>query len=170
MKTTEHRRTRHFNIMLILLAIAGAAAVLVATDPLARAAQGSAHGRADHRGNGDVALAICDRHHDRRMAGAGIYLESILELDAVQKKAWDQVEGELELGLARLRDVCGKLASDALPPTMPERLAFMEMAMAAGTETLRAVRPAFKVFYGTLDEHQRQKIDAMSRRHDSGVR
>ena len=130
MKTREHRRSRHFNILLIVLAIAGLIAAFVAIDPLARASQ---------------------RTHLGRMNEVGAYLESTLDLDAAQTQAWDQVERELAQGLARLHDTCGEFASDAEIPTMPERLAFMESAMAAGTETLRTVRPAFEAFYGMLE-------------------
>jgi hypothetical protein len=170
MRTKGHHRTRHFNIMLIVLAIAGLVAVLVAIDPMARASQKSVHGWTGHRGAGDVAAAVCDGSHDGRMNEVEAYLGSTLDLNAAQKKAWDQVERELVQGLARLRDACGDRAPDALPPTVPERLAFMESAMAAGTETVRTVRPAFEAFYETLDEGQRRKIEDMSRRHGAGAR
>ena len=36
--------------------------------------------------------------------------------------------------------------------------------MAAGTETVRTVRPAFEAFYDTLDEGQRRKIEVTEQR------
>lgn len=42
--------------------------------------------------------------------------------------------------------------------------------MAAGTEVLRAVRPAVAQFYATLDEGQRRRIDALSDRHEFPTR
>ena len=170
MKTKEHRRSRHFNIMLVVLALAGLVAAFVAIDPLARASQRVHHGWTGHGGHGDLAFAVCDDGHDDRMGEVGAYLGSALDLDAAQRQAWDQVERELAQGLVLLRDACGKFASDAPPPTMPEQLAFMESAMAAGSETLRAVRPAFGAFYGMLDEAQRQKVDELSRRHVARAR
>ena len=117
-----------------------------------------------------VAAAICAGSRDDRVKELGAYLGSALDLDAAQKEAWHQVEQELEQGMALLRDACAKFASNAAPATMPQRLAVMESAMAASTETLRAVRPTFEAFYGTLDEEQRHKIDEMSRHRGSEVR
>jgi len=170
MTTREHSRSRHFNIMLIVLAVAGLGAAFVAIDPLARASQGTHHGWTGHRGDGVVAAAVCAGSRDDRVKELGAYLGSALDLDAAQKEAWHQVEQELEQGMALLRDACAKFASNAAPATMPQRLAVMESAMAAGTETLRAVRPTFEAFYGTLDEEQRHKIDEMSRHRGSEVR
>jgi len=170
MNTTEHRRTRHFNIMLIVLAVAGLVAALVIVGEIARASQKSVHGWTGHHEDGDVAGAICDVSHDGRMEQVGDYLGVTLDLDATQMEAWDRVEHGLERGLELLRDSCGNPDSHALPPTTPERLVLMESAMAAGTETLRAVRPAFEAFYRTLDESQRHKIDELSRHHGPRIR
>lgn len=59
MKPTEHRRTRHFNIMLVAFAIVGLVAALAAIYPDARASQ-ERHGWWRHGGGGHTGVRICE--------------------------------------------------------------------------------------------------------------
>ncbi len=170
MKSSPHQRTRHFNIMLVLLAIAGLVAVWVAIDPLARASQGSRHDWSGHHGAQHASLAFCSYDARDWADSSGAYLGAWLQLDAAQNAAWNHVEQKLEQGRNLLRDACEALAASGPAATMPERLALMESAMAAGAETLRTVRPAFDEFYATLDEGQRQQLDALPGHHRSEIR
>ena len=166
MKTTEHRRTRHFNIMLILLALAGLIGAWVALDPMAWAGQRSdRHGWAGQASSGHMVATACSRGSEDHIAEAAKFIGLVLELNATQAAAWDHVTQELELGLAGLRDACEGLANNSDDLAMPERLVYLESTMAAGAETLRAMRPAFETFYETLDDSQRQRLDAMFRSH-----
>lgn len=170
MKSLPHRRTRHFNIVLVLLAVFCLVAAFVAIDPLAQASKGFHHDRAGHRSPQHVRLAFCADNGLTRVARLGTYLSGWLELDAAQKKSWVRVEHELEQVLILLRDSCEAFAADAAPTTLPERLALGEAAMAAGVEALRAVRPAFEAFYDTLDDGQRRQLDTVLDHHGAGVR
>jgi len=170
MKSTEHRRTRHFNIMLAVLAAAGLIAVLIAIDPMARASQTSHHGWSGHHGIQGAGKVFCENSNENELEQMGAYMKSWLNLDAAQQTSWGRVERELGRGLESLRDACGRFAAGGTPSTMPERLALMESAMEAGAEALRAVRPAFVEFYGMLDEDQRGKIDEISSRRNFGIR
>lgn len=71
MKSTEHRRAWHFNIMLVVLAVAGLIAVLIAIDPMARAAQESHVGWAGHYGMRATGMEICSGGHDNRLDQVG---------------------------------------------------------------------------------------------------
>ncbi len=170
MKSSQHRRKRHFNIVLVLLAVFGLAAVFVAIDPLAQASRGFHHYRAGDRSPQHVGLTFCGdsglTHADR----LGSFLSSWLELDAAQSESWIRVERELEQGFIWLRDTCDAFAADTATTTLPERLEFAETAMAAGLEALRAVRPAFEAFYDTLDDGQRQQLETVLNHRGASVR
>lgn len=170
MKSKEHRRTRHFNYFLLLIAIAGLIAALIAIDPLARASQDRLDHWSGHRGIHRSSMAFCDTRHQDRMEQVSAYVDIWLNLEPVQQAAWSTVAHELERGFARLRDACAGGVADNSATTTPERLALLESAMAAGTETLRAVQPAFAEFYGTLNEEQRRKIDSLPGRHAPAAR
>jgi len=170
MKSTEHGRTRHFNIMLVLLAVAGLITALMAVDPMALASRESQHGwSGPHTRQGD-GLALCAGRQGHGLERMGPYLKTWLALDAAQEESWTRVERSLAAGLATLRAACSDIAADDETVAMPERLAAMELAMAAGTDALRAVRPAFTAFYGTLDEDQQRKIDGLWSRNRPGIR
>lgn len=171
MRPTEHRRTRHFNIMLIVLALAGLVGALAALDPMAWAGQRfDRHGWAGHASGGHMVATACSRGSEDHVAEAADFVGSALELNATQAAAWDNVTRELELGLAGLRDACEGLATHGEGTPAPERLAYLESTMTAGAETLRAMRPAFETFYETLDDTQRQRLDAMFRSHGPQAR
>jgi len=170
MKSTEHRRTRHFNIMLVILAATGLVTAFIAVDPAARAFRETQHGRMDQQEGEYAAMAFCSGMQDERVGQIGPYLNSRLKLNPAQKTSWARVEQELKRGLAELRSACGDLAAGVMPATIPERLAVLESAVTAGADALRTVRPAFAEFYGTLDEGQRTRIDELSARHTSGIR
>lgn len=165
MKTKQHRRTRHFNIFLVLVAIAGLIAALIAIDPLARASQDREDHWAGHGGIHRTSMAFCDAGHQDRMKQASVDVDTWLDLDPVQQAAWSDVAQELERGFAKLRDACARGVADNGPTTTPERLALVESALVAGTETLRAVQPAFAEFYRLLNDEQRRKIDSLPGRH-----
>lgn len=170
MRPTEHRRTRHFNILLIVLALAGLIGALAALDPMAWAAQRfDRHGWAGHE-RGQTIAAACSRGSESHVAEAANFVGAMLELNATQAAAWNHVTQDLELGLAGLRDACEGLATHSEGSPAPERLAYLESTMTAGAETLRAIRPAFERFYETLDDTQRQRLDAMFHSHGPQAR
>jgi len=169
MKSTEHGRTRHFNIMLVLLAVAGLMAALIAVDPSALA-RGAQHGWVRPHAPHGAGMAFCAGRQGHVLERMGPYLRAWLDLNAAQEESWARVERTLAVGLASLRDACSDLAADDENVAMPERLAAMESAMAAGTDAVRAIRPAFTAFYGTLDEDQQRKIDVLWSRSPLDVR
>ena len=62
-----------------------------------------------------------------------------------------------------LEGVCADAA--AAPATAPEGLALAEAALAAGTEAVRDIRPAFEALYAALDADQRASLDNLLARH-----
>lgn len=51
------------------------------------------------------------------------------------------------------------------PKTSRERLSLMEKRMEAMLAAIKTVRPAFDSFYQSLDEAQKQRLDAVGPRH-----
>jgi len=170
MKSTEHGRTRHFNIMLVLLAVAGLIAALIAMDPMALASRDAQRGWARQHAPHAASMAFCVNPQEGGLEHMGPYLKTWLDLNAAQEQSWVRVERSLAAGLASLRDACSDLAADDEAVAMPVRLAAMESAMAAGADAVRAVRPAFTAFYGTLDEDQQRRIDGLWSRNRPGIR
>ena len=155
MKSTEHRRTRHFNIMLVGVVAAALLATLAAIYPSAWASQ-ERHGWHRQHDGGHVAMQFCEGNHASRIDEMGPFVESWLGLDDAQRTAWVKLEREVGRAVATLRESCS--ARNAA--TAPDRLALAESMMAAGTAALREIRPAFDAFYATLDDKQQAKLDA----------
>lgn len=160
MERKAHKRTRHLNIMLLLVVIGAAAVAIAAWDPLARAAQYRSH--AAHRGvaTGDIAEALCRHSAVDRLADLGPHVDAWLDLDERQAAAWDDVERAIVTGLTGVRDACDAASRGGETKTARDRLARAERLAAAGTDALRGIRPAFDEFYESLDAAQRERLDA----------
>lgn len=165
MKSPDHRRSRHFNIMLTILAVAGLVATLFAIEPLAMGSQASYQDSTGRHRHQDAGAAICDGDHDVWLDGANDRLSGWLNLDAAQQESWARVERELGQAVALLCDVCGDVRASGPPADIPDRLEAMESILTAGAEAVRAVRPVFAEFYGTLNDRQRRKIDEIGYRY-----
>jgi LTXXQ motif family protein len=92
---------------------------------------------------------------------------------AVTSRSVDQIDklvgptGPQRAALEELRTAVSKASevhSAACPREIPrgsgERLAFTERRLAALTEALRLVNPAFEAFHATLNDEQKAKLDA----------
>lgn len=154
-----HRRTSHFNVVLILLAVGAVVLALAVLDPVAWATQYRGRDHAGHRDGNDVMARLCGDEFDGRLRGLTGYVVDWLELDATQRTAWDRVEAALADGMTTLRGLCGDMPATAAGSTAPERLAQAEAFMEAGTEAVRKLRPTFEAFYATLGEAQRASLD-----------
>lgn len=157
MRQTEHQRTKHFNIMLIILAIAGLLAMMVALYPDARASQ-DRHGWWRHGEGGNAAVGFCEDGHAARIGEMGPYLDSWLELDARQRDAWSDLERQTTQAMASFDEYC----DDTGTVTMADHLAQAETMLAKGAAAIREVRPAFDAFYNSLNEKQRAMLDKKS--------
>ena len=70
----------------------------------------------------------------------------------------------MRAGSATLGPVCADIVWSNR--SAPEMMALAEIAMAAGVDAVREVRPALDAFYGALSNAQRETFDElMSRRH-----
>lgn len=91
-----------------------------------------------------------------------------LDLNAVQMEAWHRVTGLLAANggaLERLRDDMRVLEGDG---PLPVRLARLEGAMVTGLDVAHQLRPALELFYGSLSDDQKHRLDALvgrRRRH-----
>lgn len=159
MERKRHGRTSHFNILLLLLAVAGIATAVAALDPGAWASRyrdESLHHRASVEA---IATAFCSHETGYDPGGTGRYVEAWLDLDDRQAAAWGEVEQAIGAGLQKLRDTCNDQASDVAAQTAVDRLAAAERLAVAGTDVLHGIRPAFERFYVSLAPEQRDRLD-----------
>lgn len=154
---TEHKRSRHFNISLVLLAVGAVALVLAYSEFGAHAAR-SHHGQYGAGSHGYAAL--CDGDTEQRFNQGARYVEEHLDLRTDQEAAWAALRSAAHKGMVELAERCDILSADGA--TVSERLALSEEALIAGTAALRTVRPAFDEFYAVLDEQQRRDLEAMT--------
>ena len=159
MERQTHRHTRHFNFMLVLLAIGAVVLALAAIDPMAWAAQYRGRDHAGHHDGSRVLAGICTDEFEGRVRGLSGYVAGWLELNAAQRAAWSRVEAALGDGMTTMRGLCDDMPATAAGATAPGRLARAEALMEAATNVVRTVRPAFDDFYATLDGTQRLRFD-----------
>lgn len=154
MTSTNHQRTRHFNVTLIILAAAGLVVALMAIYPDARASHGR-HGWWGHSNDGHAGMSYCETGHITRISEMGPHLQSWLELDDAQSTAWFKVERKIERTVTELSKYCDGTGA----ATVRDRLERAEMTMTAGAAAIRDLRPAFDQFYESLDERQQAMLD-----------
>lgn len=83
-------------------------------------------------------------------------IERIVKPTDAQKPALE----ELRSALKTAGEDAAKNCPTEFPKTLPARLELMEKRMEAMTAAIKAVRPAFDKFYGTLDDKQKAAIDS----------
>jgi LTXXQ motif family protein len=122
-----------------------------------------------HITRGDHGIGrLCDSDDSASLDLLFAYARNRMDLRPDQEPAWRNLESATRSGIASLRAACDKMQAGTDGASAPVRLAAAEVAMTAGAEALRQVRPAFDAFYGTLDDRQRVSLDAAlaeGRRH-----
>jgi hypothetical protein len=83
-------------------------------------------------------------------------LEQIVKPTAAQKPALDELRSALKAAAEQTAAGC----PSEFPKTMAARLELMESRMESMVTAIKAVRPAFDKFYGTLDEQQKARLDS----------
>lgn len=140
-------------------AILGAVAGVVATVAVAGTVAIAHGGRGAHmeRLCGDDRMA----HIERAMTEA----RQELALKPQQEPAFAELEAAVERGNGIVAETCGRIEGAERPDNPVEHLARAETFMSAGLEVVQTVRPAFEDLYATLDDTQRDKLDAFMREH-----
>lgn len=158
------KRTRHFSVFLIALAVAAGAALAVAgLTPSAAHVERWRSAQHDHRGAGQGSAWLCgsERRHLEAMLA---YAKVSIGVTAVQTEPWSELTEALRGAHVTIGRICEDLTAEGVAAA-PEKLARMEAAVAAGLEALRGIRPSFERFYGTLEADQRQRLDALMSPH-----
>ena len=151
------KHSRHFKILLALLAVGAIGAGVFAFTDLGATPHGW---HADRHGGGISHLCSAD---EGRTDSLLAHAEAELEITASQQESWNRLSAAISDAHTRLQAICGELG-DA--DTAPEKLAQAEAMMAVGTDAIREMRPAFDALYAQLDDRQRARIDdLLARRH-----
>lgn len=162
--TGGRKRTRHFNVILIALAIAAGVALAVAgLSPSAAHVERWSSAQLDHRHPGQGAAWLCGReswHLEAMLAFAKVSIG----VTPAQTEPWSELTEALRAAHVKIGRVCEGLTSEG-GAAAPERLARLETAAAAGLEALRGIRAPFERFYGVLEADQRQRLDALMSPH-----
>lgn len=87
-------------------------------------------------------------------------IESELKPTEAQKKLLDDLKAASTKSAELLNATC----TGDVPSKSVERLALVEKRTEAALQAIRLVRPAFEKFYGSLDEPQKAKLDAIGPR------
>jgi hypothetical protein len=72
---------------------------------------------------------------------------------------------ELRTASTKAAEIIAAACPKEYPAKSNERLALMEKRLEAMLEAIKAVRPAFEAFYGTLDDAQKARLDAAAPRN-----
>jgi hypothetical protein len=113
-----------------------------------------------HSGFDEVCAADFQPHVETLLG----FLRDSLDLTAAQQEPWDNFARALRSGTTTFSEACHNASTDDLSAT--ERLAQAETVLEAGLAAVQHVRRAYTVFYGALDDTQKQHIDElMTRRH-----
>lgn len=165
----------HLRTTLPALALAGLVGILAACTETAagtagdgatagRDADGRPHMAAVKRAKGwgrGRGGRFCGARMGARIERMDAILDGFGGLDAAQKAAWQGFRTAADGAIAKVRESCRALASASRNPTGPERLERMETMLAVRLDAVRSVRPAYAAFYNSLDEGQRQALDAL---------
>lgn len=112
--------------------------------------------------------AFCNRESGEWIGDMMVVAERRLDLRPEQRAAWNELDAAVRAAGARIASLC-KQFQTASAGNADERLGQAETAMEAGLGMVRQVRPAFHALYQTLDDSQRQVVDAFAahrgRRH-----
>ncbi|MCG8546939.1 MAG: Spy/CpxP family protein refolding chaperone [Alphaproteobacteria bacterium] len=128
---------------------------------------GAVH-KAHFRGKGGKArkAGFCGKYRGARMERMFGIVEGLMEFNAEQQSAWDNLKTAATDGQEKVEKSCEALKAEDKPRTAPARLDRMQQMLSARLSALQTVRPAFEKFYGTLSEKQQKAIDDLfSRRH-----
>lgn len=151
------KHSRHFKILLALLAVGAIGAGVFAFTDLGATPHGW---RADAHGGGMAQLCAAD---EGRTDSLLAHAETELGITASQMESWERLGASISDAHTRLQALCGEFA-DA--ESAPEKLAQAEAMMAAGTDAIGELRPAFDALYAELDDMQRARIDdLLAHRH-----
>lgn len=112
-------------------------------------------------GVGPIGMLCGDRAGDRldRIADR---VDQALDLSEAQATAWAAVQTAVDGAIDDLAPTCAALAEGAEgDPSLPGRLAQMDLALTAMDDVLSAVTPAALSFYQTLDADQQALVDGL---------
>ena len=112
------------------------------------------HGRWGRHGGGGLAR-FCSESRIKKLDGGLAFFKSYIDIDEAQEAVWNGFVETVRGGNARFDEAC-ESAKDAETP--PEKLAGLELMMAAGLAALQEVRVAFDLLYAALDDEQKQSI------------
>ena len=87
-------------------------------------------------------------------------IESGIKLTDAQKAAL----AGLRSASAKAAETISATCAEPVPAKSTERMALMEKRVEAGLQAIKLVRPAFEAFYGTLDDQQKARLDAIGPR------
>jgi hypothetical protein len=102
----------------------------------------------------------CEERLARR-AGMVAYTIAKLDLTAQQRPQWDKLQGLLQAGADKERQLCTSLkpAGERGTDTVLDRLNRREQFLSARLQTIQQVRPALEQFYQALTPEQKAIID-----------
>jgi hypothetical protein len=109
---------------------------------------GHRHGRGDHCKRGS-------RHMERRVD----LIEGLMTFTPEQEAAWKELKTSMENGRETIEKACEARKEEGRPKTALERFNRFEEGMATRLSVMRATKPAFEKFYGTLSEKQQKAVD-----------
>ena len=112
------------------------------------------HGHWGRHGGGGFSR-FCSESRIKKLDGGLAFFKSYLDIDEAQDAVWNGFAETVRGGNARFDEAC-ESAKDAETP--PEKLAGLEVMMAAGLAALQEVRVAFDLLYAALDDEQKQSI------------
>jgi hypothetical protein len=165
MKRPE-KRTRHFNILLILLAVVAAAGGAWSIVGVSAHSGPARWGGAWTTSEGNHGIArLCAEDRAAGIEAALAYSKHALAVTPEQAAAWQGLVQVVRGADTRIGQACAGLADAAPDDGAPRMLENAEAAAATGLAALREVRPAFEAFYGVLDTEQRARIDGLLARH-----
>lgn len=95
-----------------------------------------------------------------RAAGMAGYLKSKLNLEGVQKDAWQKIEQAAEPVVVKMRQICATLPDEPDgPPTFPAAIALADREFAVRAEFVHAILGPAKALYDLLSPEQRAILD-----------
>ncbi|MBV8890051.1 MAG: Spy/CpxP family protein refolding chaperone [Alphaproteobacteria bacterium] len=111
----------------------------------------------------------CEERLARR-AGMIAYVVAKLNLTADQRPAWDKLQGILQAGADKQRQLCAGLKprDQRGAETVLDRLDQRQQFLSARLDTIQQVKPALQAFYQALTPDQRAIVDHPFRHSRAG--